>query len=173
MQHCGLAQGCTTCAGDSPEQAALRPSKSSRLLAPVWVQGGSGSCPRRQPQTSYHQLKPHRAQCSQPSSAPRVTINASLTGPWLCLWWICLRTGAWAGSGAVAEGLSLSSNTLCAWDIHQGTGVQRGDSWHLPTQLRSCLLYPVHQLYWEAVGAALNSSFVSGHHVMGVAATKS
>lgn len=33
---------------------------------------------------------------------------------------------------------------------HQGTAGQQGDRLHRPTQLRSCLLYPVHQLYWQA-----------------------
>lgn len=116
---------------------------------------------------SYHQLKPSTAQCSKPSSASRV-IKVSFKAPWLCLWWICLSTGAcWAPLVTL----------LCVWGTQEGhsprQGVQWGDSLHLPTQLRSCLLYPGHQPYWEAVGAALNSSFVSGHHVMGVATPKS
>lgn len=69
-----------------------------------------GAASPEQPQTRYHQLKPSRAQCSKPSSAPSVTINVSFKGPWLCLWGICPSTGARAGSRAVAEVLSLSSN---------------------------------------------------------------
>lgn len=104
MQHCGLAPGCTTCAGNSAEQAALRPSKSSRLLAPVWVQWGGGSCPPDSPRL----VTISRSPVLQTIQSD---INVSFKGPWWHLLWICLSSGACAGSGAVAEVLSLSSNT--------------------------------------------------------------